>query len=46
VLIGEYSGDDVHGNMEEISGEVELDDYLATLGNATQLCFGPYPGLR
>jgi hypothetical protein len=43
VLIGEFHPDDVHLEMEVISDPSELDEFLATLGNATQIYFGPFP---
>ena len=43
VLIGEYHTGDVHLDMQVVSGEDELDEFVATFGSATQVYFGSFP---
>jgi hypothetical protein len=42
-VIGEYHPGDLHLDMQVISDERELDEFLATVGNATQMYFGAFP---
>ena len=43
-VVGEYSPGDVHLDMQVVSDDRELGDFFETLGDATQLYFGAFPG--